>query len=120
MASVGLMESLKLINGAGVPAIEDHVRALQEKLLVGLWELPAWRAEAQRSRGLFDEDRLGPILALHHQGLGAKGLNTVLQRGIKQGIYASVREGYLRIAFHGWHSDTDVDRILIWLNETTS
>ncbi len=115
LASAGLMESLKLINSVGVPAIEDHVRGLQEKLLAGLGAQPLWRNEATRLKGLSDEDRLGPVLALHHQGKGAEGLNELLLRGYKQGIYASVREGFLRIAFHGWHREVDVERLVAWL-----
>ncbi len=115
MGAVGLLESLKALNAAGAEALEAHIRGLQDRLLTGLWELPAGRDEAQRLRGLWEEDRLGPILALHHQGRGADGLNALLHSGYKQGIYSSVREGYLRIAFHGWHRESDVDRLLAWL-----
>jgi hypothetical protein len=30
-------------------------------------------------------------------------------------VYGSLREGYLRVAFHGWHEAADVHRIVDWL-----
>ena len=30
---------------------------------------------------------------------------------MRRGIYTSVREGYLRIALHGWHDEADVARL---------
>jgi len=41
----------------------------------------------------------------------------VLRHGFGHDIYATAREGYLRIAFHAWHTQRDVDRILTWLEE---
>jgi hypothetical protein len=34
---------------------------------------------------------------------------------MRQGIYASVREGYLRVALHGFHTEADVDRVVAWM-----
>ena len=44
----------------------------------------------------------------------------LLRRGASRGVHASVREGYLRVALHGFHTGKDVDRILAWLTETAS
>lgn len=115
MACVALNASMACLNGAGEGAIEAHVHSLQEALLKALSNSPAWGAEAARLNGLWEEDRLGPVLSFHHQSHGPKFLNDVLQKGFAQGIYASVREGYLRVAFHGWHAQTDVDRVAAWL-----
>jgi len=115
LACAGFLESLRLLNAAGVGAISAHVRALQLNLLDGLDVLPAWKDEALRLRGLLYADRLGAILSLHHQGKGGDFLMDLLQAGIRQGIHASVREGYLRIALHGFHKEADVGRILEWL-----
>ncbi len=119
-ACAALAASLELLAGAGVAAIGDHVRSLQERLLSGLADLPAWAEEAERLRGLWTEDRLGPILALYHGGRGPEALQGLLHEGYRQGLYASVREGYLRLAFHGWHGEADVDRVLTWLSGTSS
>lgn len=109
-----LAESLKAISHAGVPAIEAHVRKLQSRLLSRL-EGSAWDGEAARLRALLEADRLGSILAFHHRGLSPETLQAALHKGMRQGIYASVREGYLRVALHGFHTEADVDRVVAWM-----
>jgi len=53
--------------------------------------------------------------ALHHAGRGEAFLHDLLKRGFESGIHASIREGYLRIALHGWHDGADVARLAAWL-----
>ena len=115
MGCVALNASMACLNGANEGAIEAHVHGLQETLLNALSKDSTWGDEAARLRGLWEEDRLGPILSFHHQGRGQEFLNGLLQKGFDQGIYASVREGYLRVAFHGMHTQADLDRVLAWL-----
>jgi hypothetical protein len=91
------------------------VRGLQSALLDALADVPAWTGEVKRLRGLLEQDRLGSFLSFHHRGLGAEGLQDLLQRGFRRGVYASVREGYLRVAFHGWHEKADLNRVVDWL-----
>lgn len=117
MACCGFLESLRCLNRAGVPQIAAHVARLQGDLLGGLRRLPFWASEADRLAALLAEDRLGPILALHHQGRGAGFLHALLKAGLERGIHASVREGYLRIAFHGFHRADELRRIQDWLEE---
>jgi len=109
-----LLESLRLIQEAGVVQIVAHVEQLQRRLLSALEGSP-WEQERERLSVLLAGGRLGSILALHHRGLGAEGLKHLLASGAKRGIYASIREGYLRIAFHGYHTTGDVDRVAEWL-----
>lgn len=111
LMAAALEASLQELNHAGIPAIQAHVEGLQQGLLHRLAHGP-WAAEAARLRGLLDADRLGPFLAFHHRG---RDLMALMQRGLRQGIYTSVREGYLRVAFHGWHGEGDLDRIAAWL-----
>ena len=120
MACAGLRESLELLSEAGVEAIAAHVRRMQDHFLGALKGVPAWREEAYRLRDLLERDRLGPILALHHGGRGPEALQELLTQGVHRGIYASVREGYLRIAFHGWHEEEDIPRLAGWLSGTSS
>ena len=115
VACSGLLESLRTLNQAGIPAIGEHVRALQGALLDGLAGVPVWAREVQRLRGLLERDRLGPILCFHHGGQPVEALQDLLQRGFRRGVYGSVREGYLRVAFHGWHEETDLNRVVDWL-----
>jgi len=115
MACVGLLEALRTLHQAGVEAISAHVRALQSGLLDALAGVPAWAGEVQRLRGLMERDRLGSILCFHHGSLSPEALQDLLQRGFRRGVYASVREGYLRVAFHGWHEEADLHRVVDWL-----
>ena len=111
-----LLESLRLINGVGVPAIEAHVALLQTALLDALGG-SKWRPEAERLQALLRGGRLGSILAFHHGGQGQDGLERLLKAGYHRGVFASVREGYLRVAFHGFHTEADVERVAAWLHE---
>jgi cysteine desulfurase/selenocysteine lyase len=112
-----LVESLRLINGVGVPALAAHVAHLQHRLL-GALEGSPWQSESLRLGHLLAVGRLGPILAFHHQGRGPAFLQNLLRSGYRRGIYASVREGYLRVAFHGFHTEADGDRVAEWLRAT--
>jgi selenocysteine lyase/cysteine desulfurase len=115
MACVGLLEALRTLELPGIAAISAHVRALQEALLDALAGIPAWAAEVKRLRGLLERDRLGSILCLHHGELGPEAQQDLLRRGFRRGVYGSVREGYLRVAFHGWHEEADLHRVVDWL-----
>ncbi len=117
LGCVALRESLRLLHQAGVPRIAAHIARLRRVFLESLQDLPGWRAEAQRLLALDTAGRLGSIVALHHGDRGPVGLDRVLRQLLRHGIYASVREGYLRIAFHGWHREIDVLRLLSALAE---
>ena len=117
MACCGFLESLRCLNRAGVPQIATHVARLQGELLDRLRRLTFWAAEADRLEALRAAGRLGPFLGLHHQGRGAGFLHDLLKTGLQRGIHASVREGYLRIAFHGFHQEEALPRLLDWLSE---
>jgi selenocysteine lyase/cysteine desulfurase len=114
-----LLESLRLINEARVPAIAAHVALLQAQLLDAL-ENSVWGPEMERLRLLLQEGRLGSILAFHHGGRGHERMDRLLKAGYRQGVFASVREGYLRVAFHGYHTEVDVDRVAAWLRGSTA
>lgn len=109
-----LAESLRMLNATGAEPIADHIQRLQRRLLSRL-EGSAWGGEAARLLALMEAGRLGAILGFHHRGLGMEGLQALLHKGMRQGLFASVREGYLRVAFHGFHTEADVDRVVAWM-----
>lgn len=109
-----LAESLRMINAAGVEAIARHIQSLHLRLLSRLEGCP-WAENAARLRALIERDRLGSILAFHHGGLATDTLPSALNHGQRAGVYASMREGYLRVAFHGFHTEADVDRVVAWM-----
>ncbi len=115
LTSAALAASMDMLLEAGLDRLGAHVHALQGRFLEGLAELPDWRAEALRLEHLRVAGRLGPFLALHHRGDDDAALLDLMRRGLKQGIFSSVREGYLRLAFHGWHTTADVERLLGWI-----
>jgi selenocysteine lyase/cysteine desulfurase len=115
MGCVGLLDSLETLRQAGIEAIAAHVRALQAALLDGLAGIPAWAGEAGRLRGLLERNRLGSILSFHHGERSPEAMQDLLERGHRRGVFGSLREGYLRVAFHGWHEEADLERILDWL-----
>jgi kynureninase len=91
------------------------VRSLQLWLLEALAGVPAWAAEVRRLRDLLERDRLGSILSFHHGPISPEGMQELLQQGHRRGVYGSVREGYLRVAFHGFHEKADLHRVADWL-----
>ncbi|BDU71431.1 aminotransferase class V-fold PLP-dependent enzyme [Mesoterricola silvestris] len=112
-----LCEAIRMLLKPGIARIERHIGRLQDRLLDGLQEKPLWAAEARRLLALKKAGRLGSLLSFHHSGIGLPNLESRLARSREHRITASLREGYLRIAFHGWHSLDDVDRTLAWLRE---
>lgn len=113
LACAALAASLQLlVDVGGASAIQRHVMGLQRQLLAKLQPSPRWAAEAQRLSRLLEAGRIGSALSFRTPG---DILEPLLQQGAAQGISASSREGYLRIAFHGWHATVDVERCAEWL-----
>ncbi|HEY3448713.1 MAG TPA: aminotransferase class V-fold PLP-dependent enzyme [Myxococcales bacterium] len=111
---VPLAVSLRLLREAGSEAIARHVDATQARLLSKI--TGGFQRDAQRLDGLRREGRLGPILGFHHGGAGAQLVADRAKEGGRRKIFVSVREGYLRVALHGWHDEGDVERLAAWLS----
>jgi selenocysteine lyase/cysteine desulfurase len=109
-----LEASLRMLADAGPARIAAHVAALQGQLLEAL-RGTAWTAEVERLAALRREGRVSSILAFHHGGRGAAFLTDLLRAGEARRIHASAREGYLRVALHGWHDEAALARVRDWL-----
>ncbi|MBI5517530.1 MAG: aminotransferase class V-fold PLP-dependent enzyme [Deltaproteobacteria bacterium] len=107
LSCAALAASLETLAAAGVGAIEAHVRGLTRGLL-GALRGSAWDDEARRLLALWEAGRVGPIVALEERP-------GVLAEGRSRGILATAREGYLRVALHGYHAPDDVERVARWL-----
>jgi selenocysteine lyase/cysteine desulfurase len=108
-----LAASIELLLAAGgAAAIEAHVTNLQQHLLQRLRTFSAWQQEADRLLRLVHAGRTGSILSF---ACAQPVIDELLQRGLAQGISASTREGFLRIALHAWHSSDDVERCVQWM-----
>ena len=92
-----------LIAEAGVPAIQEHVRGLVERLLGGLDELGATVAAPPR----------GPLVAI--RSTDAPALVDALAA---EGIVASERDSNLRVSLHLYNTDDDVDAVLAALKRS--
>jgi len=115
LGCAALLDSLGTLGIAGVPAIQQHVIGLQTRLLEVLRHHPLWRPEAERLLELRRHDRLGAILCFHHSAVGMERLKRHLEQGVRGRIRSTIREGYLRLAFHGWHSEKDLERVVDWM-----
>jgi selenocysteine lyase/cysteine desulfurase len=107
--------SLSELSRATTAKVAAHVDLLQALLLERLERGRLWADEARRLSALRREGRLGPILSLHHRGRGSAALEAARAEGLGRSIFTSVREGYLRVALHGWHDEADVLRLAEWL-----
>lgn len=113
VSCAALASSLRvLLECGGAAALQAHVVALQRALLDRLARDPRWAAEAARLDALLRADKLGSTLCF---ALPAQQADDLLRTAEAQGISTSTREGYLRIAFHGWHGPADVERCAGWL-----
>ncbi|HNZ03808.1 MAG TPA: aminotransferase class V-fold PLP-dependent enzyme [Myxococcota bacterium] len=121
LGSLVLKGALAVLNETGVCKIESHVSGLQTELLAGLrgaaaisgpFSTSRGRAELERLEGLVKAGRTGPIVCLHHHERGPAFLESLAEKLRARSIFVSTREGYLRIAFHGWHDSTDVGAVV--------
>jgi selenocysteine lyase/cysteine desulfurase len=91
----------ELVERAGVPAIEGHVRGLADRLVGGLDELGATVATPR------DPARRGPLVCVRSSDVAALVAALAEER-----IIVSSREDKARIALHLYNVEEDVDRLL--------
>jgi selenocysteine lyase/cysteine desulfurase len=92
---------MRIVEQAGVPAIEAHVRGLVDRLLAGLDELGATVATP---RG---EGERGPLVCVT-----STDAPRLVEALAAERIVTSERDSNLRISLHLYNVDEDVDRIL--------
>lgn len=117
LGCAALEASLRLLVDTGVERIAANIASCQEELLRALEASRRWPHEIERLQALRARGRVASILAIHHQDQGSAHLAELVEKGLELEIHASVREGYLRIALHGWHVAADAARLARWLVE---
>lgn len=110
-----LLASLKLLHATGAEAIEAHIRLLQQTCLQELSSIACLEGEVERLQSLVQAGRQGPFLAIHHGGRGLDFWHPILKQGMASGVMATARDGYLRLAFHGYHGSNDLAAVVAWL-----
>jgi selenocysteine lyase/cysteine desulfurase len=95
VAGIGIVEE------AGTAAIEAHVAGLVERFLDGLQELGATVATPR------DASRRGPLVCVRSTDVDALVAILAAER-----IVVSSREDKLRVAFHLYNVEEDVDTLL--------
>lgn len=92
---------MSIVEEAGVPAIEAHVRGLNTRLIAGLEELGATVVTPS------DPARRGPLVCVRSTDVAE--LVRILAANK---VVVSSRDGNLRIAAHLYNTDDDIDRLL--------
>jgi selenocysteine lyase/cysteine desulfurase len=100
------LAGMRIVEDAGVAAIEAHVRGLVDHFLAGLDELGA---TVTTPRGVGES---GPLVCL--ASTGPEALVAALQA---ERIVTSSRDANLRVSLHLYNLEEDVDRILAALRE---
>jgi selenocysteine lyase/cysteine desulfurase len=95
------LAGMAIVERAGVPAIEAHVRALNERLLAGLDELGATVATPR------PEEQRGALICVASSDVDALVRELAADR-----IVTSSRDRNLRISLHLYNVEEDVDRVL--------
>jgi cysteine desulfurase / selenocysteine lyase len=113
LSCAALASSIRLlVECGGAAAIQTHVTSLQRALLAALAKDARWSAEVERLDALVRAGKIGSTLSF---AVPAERSAELLRFAEAQHISVSLREGYLRIAFHGWHGAQDVKRCASWL-----
>ena len=92
---------VSLVAGAGVPAIESHVESLVARFVDGLDELGATVVTPREAA------RRGPLACVRSTDVEA-----LVQALAEERIVVSSREDKLRVAFHLYNVEEDVDTLL--------
>ena len=110
--AVACDQSLQVIAGIGTKAIEAHVINLSHRLVRGLLDLGLPVAGGEPG------PHLGSIVCIGHFGAGGHDstedaeMADLYEYLTRHGVVLTIRQGMLRMAFHIYNTEADVDRVL--------
>lgn len=105
-------KSLEILNAVGTRCIERHVRQLASRLIDGLLELGLAAAGGRAG------PHTGNIVCIGRPGSGGHDstddpeIASLSKRLTVGGVAQTIRRGMIRMAFHLYNEDADVDRVL--------
>ncbi len=102
-ALAGLARSLELLMSATLPAVENHVLALTDRLIRGAGE----RGIEVKSE-LMPQNRSGIVLL----GCPASDLPLIAQRAVQRRVGVTIRDNGVRVSPHGYNTPDDIDAVL--------
>ena len=110
--AVACDQSLQVIAGIGTKVIEAHVISLSHRLVRGLLDLGLPVAGGEPGA------HLGSIVCIGHFGAGGHDntedaeMADLYEYLTRHGVVLTIRQGMLRMAFHIYNTEDDVDRVL--------
>lgn len=111
-AVLAVEQSLRILNGIGTADIEAHVTDLARRLVAGLLDLglPVAGGEAgSHTSSIVSIGRLGSGSHDATEDVEIAALSRHLDAG---GVAHTIRRGMIRLAFHLYNTEADVDRVL--------
>ncbi len=101
---------VRFVMNLGLDNIREHVFALQDETLEQLQALGC------ETRGGGQPERRSGIIAFLHPQIDSK---TLTRRMLKQaGLFAQPRDGFVRLAFHGYTTAAAVNRVMEFLKSS--
>lgn len=104
-----MTEGVNLINCLGIQSIEDHILRLEEQLLEQLERAGLHPIHHEKKM-----ERSGIVFLYLPEGADEKELDALL---ISNQIYATVREGYVRISIHFYNTEEHMARVVRTLKQ---
>jgi len=111
-AAAGVEASLALIDRIGTGSIEAHVTRLAHRLASSLDQLGFHVAGGGSGAGLAGIVSVGRHGAAGHDSSDDPLIRALWEALKRAGVRASVRQGMVRLSFHLYNDDSDVDRVL--------
>ena len=115
--AVAADEALKLILSGGTPAIEAHVTALSHRLARGLLDLGLPVAGGAPGPHLVSIVCVGAFGEGGHDSTEDPMIAALYDHLIENGVALTIRQGMLRMAFHMYNTEDQVDRVIALCRE---
>ncbi|HSR23584.1 MAG TPA: aminotransferase class V-fold PLP-dependent enzyme, partial [Candidatus Eisenbacteria bacterium] len=100
------LAAVRLLRGVGLTAVREHVLALGDRFIAGAVE------RGLRVMTPAEPERRGPLVMVR-----CHDVQRLIVRLAERGVLCSTRDGALRVSFHYYNVDEDVDALLAGLDD---